>query len=261
MPAQEEPDYYRILGVSREASLGDIKQAYHRLAARFHPDAHPDDVDAEACLRSLNQAYALLKDPAQRARYDRWGVWGPPVWRAPDTASPRAWLVAAIDHLLTVQHHLNARKPQRGQDLRYTLRLTPQECRRGCERRLSLPLQQWCPQCLGGRTANGAPPVICQHCHGAGEVRRSRWLLSAVCRCDRCHGRGVVILYPCLRCTGTGTVQVTRILTIDIPSGVTNGARLRIRGEGRAGRWGGTPGDLYVDVRHDVRRSSPPLSC
>ena len=155
MPTREEPDYYRILGVGRDASLDKIKQAYHRLAARVHPDAHPDDPDAEACLRSLNQAYALLKDPARRARYDRWGVSGPPAWRSPGSTAPRSWMVAVVDHLLAVQRQLDVHKPRRGQDMRYLLTIDPQERVRGCEARLSIPHWQCCPQCLGNRMAGG----------------------------------------------------------------------------------------------------------
>jgi molecular chaperone DnaJ len=154
-----------------------------------------------------------------------------------------------VHHLLTAQEHLAAHKPQRGQDLRYTLYITPQECVQGCEARLNVPKRRWCPHCLGGRMAAGKPPFPCPQCRGAREVRRPGWLLSTMRRCDLCHGEGVVITDPCQRCAGKGAIQVVRTLTIDIPAGVREGSRLRIHGEGEAGRWGGTPGDLYVYIR------------
>jgi molecular chaperone DnaJ len=243
------PDYYHILGVSRDASLDQIKQAYHRLAARFHPDLHPDDPDAEACLRSLNQAYALLRDPERRARYDRWGAWGPPIWRPPDTATPRAWIAAVADHLLTAREHLEAQKPQRGQDLRYTLGITLQDSVRGCEARIKVPKMRWCPQCAGGRMAGGKPPFPCPQCRGAREIRRPGWLLATMRPCDVCQGEGAVITDPCRRCSGKGLIQVIRLLTIDVPAGIRDGGRLRLRGEGGPGRWGGEPGDLYIYIR------------
>src|SRR5262245_25854868 len=103
MPILREPDYYHILGVRRDATPEMIKQAYHRLAADFHPDLHPDDAEAEACLRSLNQAYAVLRDPEQRARYDRWGAWGPPIWRPPSRPAVREWMAAVVEHLLAAR--------------------------------------------------------------------------------------------------------------------------------------------------------------
>jgi molecular chaperone DnaJ len=248
MPTPGGPDYYHILGVSRDASLDELKQTYHRLATRFHPDLHPDDPDAEACLRSLNQAYAILKDPERRAQYDRWGAWGPPIWRRPDTAAARAWMAAVVDHLLSAREHLEAQKPQRGQDLRYTLRITPQDSAKGCEARINVPNIRWCPQCAGSRTAGGKPPFPCPQCRGAREIRRPGWLLATVRPCEVCQGEGVVITDPCQRCTGHGSIQVTRTLTIDVPAGVQGGARLRLRGEGGPGRWGGAPGDLYVYI-------------
>ena len=243
-----EPDYYSILGVRREASLEEIKQAYHRLALRFHPDVHPDDADAEACLRSLNHAYAILKDPAQRARYDRWGAWGPPVWHPPGTGAVREWMVAVMNHLLIARDHLDAHKPQRGRDLRYSLHLTPQESLKGGEARVTVANMRWCPECLGSQMAGGKPPFPCPQCRGAREIRRPGWLLSTLRQCDVCAGEGVVVTDPCRRCTGKGAIQITRTLTIDIPSGLQDGGRVRIQGEGGPGRWGGPAGDLYVYI-------------
>jgi molecular chaperone DnaJ len=249
MPTPGGPDYYRILGVNRDASLDEIKQAYRRLAARFHPDLHPDDPDAEAYLRGLNQAYAILKDPERRARYDRWGAWGPPVWRPPGSSTPRTWMAAVVDHLLGAREHLEAQKPQRGQDLRYTLVIAPHDSVKGCEARITVPNTRWCPQCAGSRMAGGKPPFPCPQCRGGREVRRPGWLLATIRACDVCQGEGVVITDPCQRCTGQGSIQVTRRLTLDVPAGVRDGDRLRLRGEGGPGRWGGAPGDLYVYIR------------
>ncbi len=249
MPNQRGPDYYHILGVSREAIPEDIKRAYHRLATRFHPDLHPDDAEAEAYLRSLNQAYAILKDPQQRACYDRWGAWGPPIWHPPSTGATGQWLVAAVDHLLTAHEHLEAHKPQRGQDLRYTLPITRHDCVHGCEARLNVPQRRWCPQCLGSRVTGGKAPFACPQCRGARNIRRPGWLLSMIRRCEVCQGEGIVVTDPCQRCDGKGGIRIMRTLSIDVPAGVQDGSRLRIQGEGEPGRWGGLPGDLYVYVR------------
>jgi molecular chaperone DnaJ len=244
-----EPDYYRVLGVRRDASPDDIKQAYHRLAAQCHPDLHPDDPDAEARLRSLNLAYAILRDPERRAHYDRWGAYGPPLWRPPRSTTVRAWIAAAVNHLLAVHAHLEAHQPQRGADLRYTLTLTPQDSRRGLAARLRVPAWRWCPQCLGSGMAGGKAPPPCARCHGARELTHSRWGLPSIQPCDACGGTGRLVTDPCRHCRGQGTVPRVRTLTIDVPPGIADGARLRIRGEGGPGRWGGPPGDLFVDVR------------
>jgi molecular chaperone DnaJ len=257
MPILGEPDYYHILGVRRAATPEEIKQAYHRLAADFHPDLHPDDAEAEACLRSLNQAYAVLKDPEQRARYDRWGAWGPPIWRPPNTPAVREWMVAVVDHLLAAREHLEAHKPQRGQDLRYTLSIPLQACIRGCEARLNVANVRWCPQCLGSRMTGGKPPVLCPQCRGTCEVRGQGRFLSALRTCDGCGGEGVVITDPCQRCAGKGSIPVMRTLTIDVPGGVRDGSRLRVQGEGQPGRHGGPSGDLYVYVRRTTTPVQP----
>jgi molecular chaperone DnaJ len=258
MPPLGEPDYYHVLGVGREASAEEIKQAYHRLATRFHPDLHPDNAEAEAYLRSLNQAYTVLKDPEQRARYDRWGAWGPPIWRPPGTGAAREWVAAVVDHLLAAREQIEAHKPQPGQDLRYTLSISPQACAQGCEACLAVANVRWCPQCLGSRMAGGKPPSVCPQCRGAGEVRRPGWLMSTLRQCDMCQGAGMVITDPCRRCTGTGAIAVTRRLTIAVPAGVRDGIRLRIRGEGQPGRRGGPPGDLYVYIRQTSGPSPSP---
>jgi molecular chaperone DnaJ len=260
MPTPGGPDYYHMLGVSRDANLDEIKQAYHRLAARFHPDLHPDDPDAEAHLRGLNQAYAILRDPERRQRYDRWGAWGPPVWRPPDSSAPGVWAAAVVDHLLSAHEHVEAQKPQRGQNLRYTLVITPQDSVNGCEARIKVRNIRWCPQCAGGRMAGGKAPLPCPQCRGAREVRRPGWLLATIRVCDVCRGEGVVITDPCQRCRGQGSIQVTRTLILDVPAGVRDGGRLRLRGEGGPGRWGGMPGDLYVDIRLADQATPSPRS-
>jgi molecular chaperone DnaJ len=243
-----EPDYYSILGVRREASLEEIKQAYHRLVTRCHPDVHPADTDAEACLRSLNQAYAILKDPSQRARYDRWGAWGPPVWHPPGKAAVREWMAAVMNHLLSARDALEAHKPLRGQDLRYTHYITPQERLDGGEARITVANTRWCPQCLGSRTAGGKPPFPCPQCRGEREIRRPGWFLPTIRQCDVCAGEGVVVTEACRRCAGKGVIPISRTLTLDLPAGLRDGSRLRIRGEGGPGRWGGVSGDLYVYI-------------
>jgi molecular chaperone DnaJ len=248
MPAMGEPDYYHILGISRDASPEAVKHAYHRLAAQFHPDLHPEDPDAEARLRSLNQAYAILRDPEQRRRYDRWGAWGPPLWSPPRTSATHEWLAAVVKHLLRAHAQLEAHKPQRGADLRYALTITPDDSQRGIEVRIRVPAVRWCPHCSGSRLAGGKPPFPCPRCRGTGETTRPGGSLSAVQVCDLCQGKGMVLTDPCRHCAGQGAIGVMRTLTIEVPAGVREGSRLRLRGEGGPGRWGGSPGDLFVDI-------------
>lgn len=245
----EGPDYYQILGVGREADLDEIKRAYHRLAAQYHPDLHPDDPDAEARLKILNQAYATLRDPARRATFDRWGAWAPPTWAPPDTRGTREWIVAAVNRLIKAHEILESHKPQGGPDLRYTLYLTPEEGMHGTEARIRVPNARWCPRCQGSRMEGGRPPFPCPQCRGAGELtHRNRWFRSMQV-CDVCQGEGVVVTTPCQRCNGQGMIPVERILTIGVPAGMKEGRRLRVKREGGPGRWGGPPGDLFVHIR------------
>jgi molecular chaperone DnaJ len=158
-------------------------------------------------------------------------------------------VAAVVKHLLKVHAQLEAHKPQRGQDLRYTLTITPSDGQRGVEVQIRIPTIRWCPHCLGGRMAGGKPPFRCPQCRGAGEITRRGGGLAAMQVCEVCHGEGVVVTDPCRRCAGQGAIRVMRILTIEVPAGVQEGSRLRIRSEGGPGRWGGSPGDLFVDIR------------
>ncbi|MBI3329192.1 MAG: J domain-containing protein [Nitrospinae bacterium] len=253
----EGPDYYQILGVGRGADLDEIKRAYRRLAAQYHPDLHPDDPDAEVRLKILNQAYATLRDPALRAKFDRWGAGGPPTWIPPDTPGTREWIAAVVNRLIKAHETLEAHKPQRGTDLQYTLSLTHEERVQGTEARIRVPNSRWCPRCQGSRMTGGRPTFPCPQCRGVGELsRRGQWLRS-VRVCEVCQGEGVVVTDPCQRCNGQGSIQVERTLTICVPAGVTEASRLRVQGEGGPGRWGGPPGDLFVRIRFTPYPKAP----
>jgi molecular chaperone DnaJ len=244
-----EPDYYQILGVERSAGPDEIKRAYHQLAAQFHPDLHPQDPDAGARLKSLNQAYAALRDPIQRRQYDRWGAWGPPAWVAPRSRDSPTWITAVVSHLIKARAYLEAHRPHRGSDLRYTLFLTPDEGRWGTEVQLHIPNTRWCPRCSGSGSTEGRPPTPCSRCGGMGEVFRPGGLLRSVRLCEPCQGRGMLTADPCLHCNGRGSIPVERLLSLPVPAGVAAGSRLRVQGEGAPGRWGGPSGDLFIDIR------------
>ncbi|MBI3328841.1 MAG: DnaJ domain-containing protein [Nitrospinae bacterium] len=251
------PDYYHILQVSRGAGLEEIKRAYRKLAAQYHPDLHPDDPDAETRLRTLNQAYETLRDPLLRAKFDRWGAWGPPTWPRADSRGTGEWIAALVTRLIHAYEALEAHKPQRGADLRYTLSLPWEAGQQGTEARIRVPNSRWCPRCQGSRMAGGKPPCPCPQCRGAGELSRAgRWLRSGHV-CEVCQGEGEVVTDPCQRCNGQGSLQVERILTICVPAGVREESRLRVRGEGGTGRWGGPPGDLFVYIRFTSQPKAP----
>ena len=234
-----EPDYYHILGVNRDASPEEIKQAYHRLATRFHPDLHPDDADAEACLRSLNQAYAILKDPEQRARYDRWGAWGPPIWHRPGTRTAREWMAAVVNHLLIAREHLEAHKPQRGRDLRYTLPITPEECAKGCEARLNVASMRWCPQCLGTvwRRGNHRFPARSVGARVKSDAQAGCCRRFGGVRCARARVWSSPI--PASVVPGKVRSNSSAPSPSMFPQGCRDGSRLRIQREGEAGPMGG----------------------
>ncbi len=249
-------DYYETLGLSREASEQDIKAAFRRLAKDCHPDRHPTDKSAETKFKELNEAYEALRDPQKRAAYDQFGhaAFDGSHGRGgagfgPDFASSMSDI---FDDLFG--EFMGGRRGGRGQrsgrergaDLRYNMEISLTEAFAGKTAQIRVPTSATCETCTGTGAKAGTQPSACPTCSGAGKVRASQGFFTIERTCPSCQGRGEIINDPCTSCTGTGRVVKERTLSVNIPSGVEDGTRIRLAGEGEAGVRGGPAGDLYI---------------
>jgi molecular chaperone DnaJ len=243
------PDYYEVLGVSREAGPDELKKAYRRLAIQYHPDKNPNDPTAEEKFKQLSEAYAVLSDPEKRAAYDRYGSAQPPPggFAGVNPADLQDVFGDLFEELFgpwfrrSGTHH--------GRDIQTTLPLTLEEVAHGAEKPVTVRRPRTCPQCEGSGARPGTRPERCPTCAGLGQVRVRRGFLSMVQTCPDCGGRGAVVRDPDPRCRGTGLVEEEVTLTVRIPAGVESGQKMRLEGEGEPGRQGGMSGDLYVEMR------------
>lgn len=261
-------DYYEILGVPRDATADDIKHAYRRLARQYHPDANRDDPEAAERFKEINAANEVLSDPAKRQRYDQFGDEREGAAGFGDFGNISD-LFASIFGGGFGGGGGAQRGPARGADVLAEIELTLEEAAEGVERDVDVTTLGSCPECNGDGAAPGTFPTRCSDCGGTGEVRTVRRTMlgnvMTASTCPRCRGAGQEISTPCPRCAGRGRVEVTDTLTVQIPAGVDDGARLRVSGRGEAGVRGGRSGDLYVGINvlpHEVfRRVGDDLGC
>jgi molecular chaperone DnaJ len=245
-------DYYEVLGVSRTASADEIKKAYRRLAMKHHPDRNKDDSSAEARFKEAKEAYEVLRDTDKRATYDRFGHDG---FRAGPGGGGGFGAEGFSDIFGDVFGDIfgggRQRSSQvfRGADLRYELRLDLESAVNGKSATIDVPTQVTCTTCNGSGARKGTDPVKCSTCGGAGQVRMQQGFFSIQQTCPACKGAGTMIGDPCADCHGRGRVHKTKTLSVKVPPGVDDGDRIRLSGEGEAGRNGGPAGDLYVEIR------------
>jgi len=248
-------DYYDLLGIDPLASPEEIKKAYRRLAHQFHPDKNPENPGAEEHFKRITEAYEILHDVRKRAAYDRRGAAmggrGFGGFREPEDFSFRG---DSFDDFFgeIFEDFLGIRRPQprkaKGADLRYNLEISLEEAALGVEQEIEVRRMSVCPLCRGSRCAPGTSPTVCPACRGVGSLRSQRGFFQVETTCERCQGERQIIPRPCPKCAGVGRLKLTRAIHMDIPRGVDNGTRLRLSGEGEAGRHGGHPGDLYVVI-------------
>jgi molecular chaperone DnaJ len=266
-------DYYKVLDVARDASEADIKKAYRRLAMKHHPDRNPDDKAAEEQFKEAKEAYEVLSDAGKRGTYDQFGHAGLDAQRGGGGGGPGMHPGEAFGDIFgDVFGDIfgGARRGGRSQvfrgaDLRYDLELDLNQAVFGTSVEIDVPKLAECETCKGSGAAKGHAPVQCETCHGSGQVRVSQGFFQLQQACPRCRGVGKVVKNPCDTCLGQGRVRRTKKLSVKIPAGVDNGDRVRLAGEGEAGRNGGPAGDLYVEMRvrpHDIfEREGEHLSC
>jgi molecular chaperone DnaJ len=263
-------DYYKVLDVPRNATEAEIKKAYRRLAMKYHPDRNPDDQAALEHFKEAKEAAEVLGDAHKRAIYDQHGH---PGLEAQQRGGGRSGADAFSDIFGDVFGDIfgggrrggGGRQVFRGADLRYELELELSQAVFGHQVEIEVPRLSECETCHGTGSAKGSAPTTCETCGGQGQVRVSQGFFQLQQTCPRCRGTGTIVRNPCDTCLGQGRVRRTRTLSVKIPAGVDTGDRIRLSGEGEAGRNGGPPGDLYVEVQvqeHAIfERDGQHLSC
>jgi len=250
-------DYYELLGVDRDASPDDLKRAYRKLARQYHPDANPNDQEAEAKFKEISEAYAVLSDNDARARYDQFGHDG---LRGGGTGGDpfNFDLNDIFENFFGGNPFGGGRTrgpsgPPPGEDQEVVLDLSFEEAIFGIDSRVEIQTAVGCEDCSGSGAAEGSSPRRCDECGGAGQVRQVRQSLLGqmvtTAHCPRCGGLGEEIPNPCRRCRGEGRHRETVSYEVRVPAGVDTGSTLRLTGRGAAGPRGGSHGDLYVHLR------------
>ena len=249
----QSDDFYEILGVSRDASADDIRRTFRKLAMEHHPDRVTDPAEkevSEAKFKRIAAAYEVLSDPESRAKYDQYGSAGA---FAQGTGFEGFDFGGFGDIFDAFFGGRRSAGPIRGGDLRIQIELDFEEAVFGCEEEIRASRLEHCTVCGGSGGEPGTQRVPCEICGGTGEVRRTQSNVFGrfvnVAPCEPCEGEGAVIEHPCSACGGVGREQRNRRLKVKIPAGVTDGAQMRLSGEGDAGLRGGPAGNLYVDLR------------
>jgi molecular chaperone DnaJ len=262
-------DYYQVLDVARTATEAEIKKAYRRLAMKYHPDRNPNDHEAEGRFKEVKEAYEVLSDAQKRAAYDQFGHAGVDATRGGGAGfDPRdafGDIFGEVFGDIFGGGRRNRSGVYRGADLRYELALDLEQAVFGTTASVEFATLAECGECKGSGSAEGARPVTCETCRGAGQVRMQQGFFAVQQTCPRCQGRGQVITDPCGVCRGQGRVRRQKTLAVKVPAGVDAGDRIRLAGEGEAGRNGGPAGDLYVEIQvreHKIfERDGSHLSC
>ncbi len=263
-------DYYEILGVDRSADGDAIKKAYRKLALKHHPDRNGGSSEAEEKFKEATEAYEVLRDTQKRSTYDRFGHAGLKGGRGSagfsgfDFADAlnifmRDFGAFGLEDLFGGGRRGGRRGgPQKGADVRIRLPLTLKDVAEGVKKKLKVQVLDPCDECGGSGAEGGAPPVTCETCGGAGEVRRVQrsmlGQLMSVTPCPTCGGEGRVVKDPCGACGGRGVTRGESMLDVDVPAGVSSGDYITLRGKGSAGPRSGPRGDVYVVVEVEEDR-------
>jgi len=259
-------DYYEILGVPKTATQQEIKKAYRSLALQHHPDRVPEDKkkEAEEKFKEISEAYGVLSDANKRGLYDQHGHAGidqnfttDDIFRGADFSSifgeggledilSQFFGNSGFDVFGTRQQRTGRHRARPGRDIQYELEVTLEEAYSGIEKKIKIPRNEFCTDCKGTGAKNGDKVKTCKTCNGRGQVMMSSGFFRLQQTCPDCQGQGQVITEYCPKCNGKGYIRVTRTIDVNIPSGVDNSSRLRVRNQGEIGEAGA--GDLYLYI-------------
>ena len=266
------PDYYDILGISKNSSQEEIKKAYKKKAKQFHPDLNKDNPQAEEKFKEVNQAYKVLSDQQARTQYDQFGhetfEQSQKNGGGPNPGFNFNQGFGGFEDIFSDIFGGGFRQQRKGADLQAEFTITLNESFRGVEKELDVTKNDPCTDCKG-TGAKDAKMKTCEECKGQGRVLRQQrtpfGVFQTQAMCGACQGTGQQPETVCSTCRGQGSVRKNKTIKIDIPAGVDNGQRIRIQGEGEAGPPGVPPGDLYLYVTvkpHDLfEREGSDLHC
>lgn len=238
-------DYYEILGADRNASESELKKSYRQMALKYHPDKNPDNQGAEERFKEAAEAYEVLRDPEKRKVYDQFGHDG--------LKGQGSGGFGGFEDIFSAFGDIfgdffgGGGRQRGGADLRTDVTISFEQAAFGTEETVAVRKHVPCHTCKGSRCKPGTSPVHCGTCRGTGQVVRSQGFFSLASPCPHCHGTGQIIKDPCTTCRGEGVEIDKKQISVNIPPGVDDGSRLRLRGEGEAAP-GMPPGDLYVFV-------------
>lgn len=261
-------DYYDILGVSKSASIDEIKKAYREMALKFHPDRVPaaEKKAAEDKFKGISEAYAVLSDATKRDLYNQYGHSGidqkyaqEDIFRGADFSSifremggggggsifEELFGDMGFDISGSRQNRSGGAR-RRGRDLQIAIEISLEEVAKGVEKIITVPRYEVCSTCSGSGAKPGTKKTVCAQCKGQGKTVVSNGFFQMAQTCPRCGGEGSTISTPCPDCRGEGRSKVTKKIKVKIPAGVDNGSQLRVRAEGEAGTT--SRGDLYVVI-------------
>jgi molecular chaperone DnaJ len=253
MAKVNQRDFYEVLGVSRTASVDEIKSAYRKAALKWHPDRNPQNKqEAEVKFREATEAYSVVSDPQKRQVYDTYGHAG---LSGASGADFNSTIFQDFHDIfgdffgfedLFSGGRRGRRRVQRGADLRYDMSLTFEEAAAGVATKIKLPRQEYCEACNGTGAKAGTGVAACQTCGGRGQLGYQQGFFTITRTCPACQGAGQIIRERCPDCRGQGRLERERTIELRIPPGVDTGTRMRVAGEGDPGPNGGPAGDLYV---------------
>ena len=275
----EKRDYYEVLGIQKNASEDDIKQAYRKAALKWHPDRWVSGTDAEKKtaeekFKEASEAYSVLSDAQKRAKYDQFGFAGVEGAAGPDFSQGFGNLNDILENLFGGRFSFGGDgfdfgnfgfgggsqrqggRTMRGRDIRTRVKLTLEEIQNGCDKEVTIERNRPCPDCGGRGTRNESDIKTCPTCKGSGQVGQTvnsffgRTVTYSTC--PQCNGEGKIVSNPCRRCGGTGLERKKETIRVHIPAGVENGMQITVRGEGHAAPRGGMNGDLLIVVEEQA---------
>ena len=243
---------YESLGVAKTASADELKKAYRKLARQYHPDKNPGDAAAEARFKEVQAAYDVLSDPEKRASYDTYGSTNGRAGPGQTSADFSDFDFGDVFGGLFGGRGGRAQsqpRGQRGNDLEVPVSISFEDSLKGLQATVAADLELACHTCHGTGAAPGTAPTRCPQCNGSGVVATSQGLFALQQPCPRCRGNGTIVETPCATCRGTGRERRTKRYTVNVPAGVKDGTKIKLKGKGEAGYGGAPAGDLYVVTR------------